>query len=211
MPQKQTEVIIVRHPQTVANAEGRFVGSSESEITDHGREQIMTLTAMMDDLRPSAVFTSPLKRALVTAQAIVACGIPVTVLDDLKEIDFGRAEGLTYAEITALGMKIDYLINGTAGAKSASDLDGPGEGPVAPGGETWTAFQTRVIRAAQTIENAGSRVAVVTHGGVFRTLLAHWMGVPMEASWRFSLPNATVATLRIVDGAGVLTSLRPGE
>lgn len=203
-----TEIAIVRHPETVANTQGRFVGRGDSEITERGREQLLALTAVMDVWQPTAVFTSPLKRALVAAQTMTACGVPITVLEDLQEIDFGRAEGLTWNEITSLGMTVDYLRNGAASAGvPASELDGPGSGPVAPGGETWTDFEARVIRAAATIEGAGSRVAVVTHGGVFRTLIAHWLGLPMESSWRFAVGNGAIATLRVSDGAGVLTSL----
>ena len=208
MPSSGTEIIVVRHPQTVANVDGRFVGRGDSEITELGREQIMRLTRFMETWRPAAVYTSPLKRALMTAQATVACGIPVTVLEDLQEIDFGRAEGLTWNEITALGMSVDYLRNGAAVASDADTLGGPGVGPVAPGGETWADFETRVRRAAATCESGASRIAVVTHGGVFRTLLAHWMGLSMDATWRFSVPNAAIATLHVVDGAGVLTSLQ---
>lgn len=209
MASTTTEIVIVRHPQTTANVEGRFVGRGDSEITEAGKEQILELTAFMELWRPTVVFTSPLKRALMTAQAIVSCGIPVNVLPDLQEIDFGRAEGLTWNEITSLGMSIDYLRNGSG--DGADDLGGPGDGLVAPGGEAWPAFEARVRAAASAVEGAGSRVAVVTHGGVFRVLLAHWLGLPMESSWRFSIPNATVATLRVFDGAGVLESLQPGE
>ncbi len=204
-----TEIMLVRHPQTAANVEGRFVGRGDSEITEHGREQIGHLTDYMELWQPRVAFTSPLKRALFTAKAIVTCGVPVNVLDDLQEIDFGRAEGLTWHEITAVGMTIDYLRNGAA--TEASDLDGPGTGPVAPGGESWAAFEERVKRAAAVIESAGTRAVVVTHGGVFRVLLAHWLGLPMESSWRFSVPNATTAVIKVTDGAGVLVSLTPGE
>lgn len=207
MASTTTEIVIIRHPQTVANTEGRFVGRGDSPLTEVGKEQILALTAYMEQWKPNVVFTSPLKRALMTAQAIVSCGIPVNVVEDLQEIDFGRAEGLTWNEITTLGMKIDYLRNGAA--QDANDLGGPGDGPVAPGGESWSEFESRVRAAAVACEGAGSRVVIVTHGGVFRTLLAHWLGLPMESSWRFSVPNAGVATLRVIDGAGVLTSLEP--
>ncbi|MGB4592792.1 MAG: histidine phosphatase family protein [Coriobacteriia bacterium] len=208
MAETSTEIAIIRHPETVANTEGRFVGHGDSEITERGRQQLLALTTAMDAWRPTAVFTSPLRRALVAAQTITACGVPITVLEDLQEIDFGRAEGLTWNEITSLGMAVDYLPNGAASSGvPASELDGPGDGAVAPGGESWANFEARVIRAATTVESAGSRVAIVTHGGVFRTLIAHWLGLPMEASWRFAVGNGAIATVRVSDGAGVLTSL----
>jgi len=209
MTGKATEIAILRHPETAANLEGRFVGRGDSEITKLGRQQIVALTVAMDAWKPTVVLTSPLKRTLITATAISWCGTPVNVLDDLQEIDFGRAEGLTWNEINAMGMKIDYLRNGAADADSADDLEGPSSGPVAPGGEFWSAFEERVVRTAAKAEASGTRVAIVTHGGVFRVLLAHWLGLEMDSSWRFSIPNATIATLKVIDGAGVLKSLYP--
>ncbi|MCE5203832.1 MAG: histidine phosphatase family protein [Coriobacteriales bacterium] len=207
-----TEIAIVRHPETVANVQGRFVGRGDSEITERGREQILALTETMDAWRPGVVCSSPLGRALITAKAIVPCGTPVRVLGGLQEIDFGRAEGLTWQEAVSAGIEVDYLRNGAArtGAPS-TERRGPENGRVAPGGETWDAFECRVLEAASLAETAGDRVAVVTHGGVFRVLLAHWLGVPMSSSWNFFVGNGAVATLRVEDGTGVLLSLRQPE
>lgn len=212
MPEHTYELALVRHPETEANVEGRFVGRGDSAITEKGREQMLALTTFMETFAPSVVFTSPLKRALVTAQAITSCGIAVNVLDELQEIDFGRVEGLTWSEVSALGLSVDYLRNGDPGdGAEGGPADGPGVGPVAPGGETWSDFEARVIAAAAKIEGSGPRIAVVTHGGVFRALLTHWLALPWSASWRFSVPNAAVARIRLTGPDGVLLSLEtPG-
>lgn len=209
MPRAEIEIAIIRHPETVANVERRYVGRTESAITEVGLEQIRALTAFAGAWRPSVVFTSPRVRTLQTATAIAEGGTPLTVLDDLQEIDFGRAEGLTWDELAALGMTIDYRRGGAE--TEAAGIESPRTDTVAPGGESWNAFERRVRHAADVCEAGGSRVAIVTHGGVFRTLLAHWLGIPMEAAWRFSVPNAAVATLTVTNGDGVLTSLLSGR
>lgn len=207
--QREVAVALIRHPQTVANVDGRFVGRGESALTDLGRAQLVSIAMMMESWKPGAVLSSPRQRALVVAKRISACGTPLRVLDELAEIDFGRAEGLTWAEMNALGMQVRYYPALPLGQMTADAFGGPVEGPVAPEGEQWAAFMERIRTAVRTIESTAPRVAVVTHGGVVRALLTHWLGLPDEAAWRFALPSATIATLTVRGGQGVLESLLP--
>jgi len=186
------EVLIARHPQVVANLEGRFVGTGESPFTDLGRRQCAELAAYIAAWGPSSVHTSPRERARSVAEAAAAkAGVDLVVDADLAEIDFGAAEGLTYDEAMAAGVTIDLL-------------QGPPESKPFHEGETWRAFTERITDAASDIEAHGPRIAVVAHGGVVRALLAHWLGLPESAAWRFAVPNASVATITLWDGTGTL-------
>jgi len=205
----EVAVALIRHPETVANVEGRFVGRGESPLTDLGQAQLVSIAMVMESWRPGAVFSSPRARALAVAKRISACGTTLRVLDELAEIDFGRAEGLTWAEMKALGIEVRYPAAVAPSQQAADPLGGPTDGPIAPGGEAWEAFMGRVRSAASTIESTAPRVAVVTHGGVFRALLTHWLGLEDAAAWRFAIPGAAIATLTVRDGAGVLESLLP--
>lgn len=187
------EIMLVRHPQTLANCEGRYIGRQDSPISDLGHIQVHWLERVVAAWEPDGVFASPLGRAYSTARAIAPAGVPLQVLDDLQEIDFGDAEGLTYEENEERGIRFDYVSGG----------------PVAPGGESGEAFLARVVRAAQTVEGSGDRSLIVTHGGVMRQLLAHWLGLPVAMAWRFAIPNAAVAILRLAEGVGVLEGLTP--
>jgi len=206
---REVAVALIRHPETVANVEGRFVGRAESPLTDLGQAQLVSIAMLMESWKPAAVLSSPRARALVVGKRISACGTPLRVLDELAEIDFGRAEGLTWAEMKALGIEVRYPSTVGPALRAADALGGPTDGPVAPGGEAWDVFRGRVRSAARTIESAAPRVAVVTHGGVVRALLTHWLGLDDTAAWRFAVPSAAIATLTIRDGAGVLESLLP--
>lgn len=186
------EVLIARHPQVVANLERRFVGTRESPFTELGARQCAELAARIAAWGPTSVHTSPRERARSVAEAAaLLAGVDLVVDEDLAEIDFGVAEGLTYDEAMAAGVTIDLL-------------QGPPESRPFHDGETWRAFAARIADAALGIEAHGPRIAVVAHGGVVRALLAHWLGLPESAAWRFAVPNASVATITLWDGTGTL-------
>jgi broad specificity phosphatase PhoE len=186
------DVLVARHPQTQANVAGAFVGAGESPFTADGAVQAGVLAACMASWGPTVVLTSPRERARVVArEAVRIAGVEVVVFDTLAEIDFGEAEGLTFEEAAARGVEIDLL-------------GGPPESAPFKDGETWHAFATRVGRAAESIEAEGGRVAVVTHGGVVRALLTHWLEMPHRSAWRFAVGNASVATVTLHEGRGTL-------
>lgn len=186
------EVLVARHPQVVANVEGRFVGTGESGYTALGQRQCAELAAYIVAWKPNAIHSSPRARARIVAEAAAARAcVPLHIDDDLAEIDFGAAEGLTYDEARRAGVDIDLL-------------GGPPESAPFRDGETWHAFAKRIDAAADRIEHAGSRVAIVAHGGTVRSLISHWLGLADSAAWRFAVPNASVATLTLWDGTGTL-------
>lgn len=189
---KPMEVLLARHPQVEANVDGRFVGTGESPFTDLGERQRGSLAAFIAGWGPSSVHTSPRLRARMVAEdAAALAGVEVHVDEDLAEIDFGAAEGLTYDEAMKAGVEIDLL-------------GGPPESAPFHDGETWHNFAERIADAAVRIETCGPRIAVVAHGGVIRALLAHWLDLPEVAAWRFAVPNASVSTITLWDGTGTL-------
>lgn len=186
-------VMIVRHPETLANVESRYIGRMDSAVSPRGVRQTAWLARSLENWGADVVFTSPLGRAMSAAHAIAPEGVPVRVLEELAEIDFGVAEGLTYDEIGQRGIRLDYT----------------GDGPIAPEGETGPAFDARVRAAADLIAAGPERSIVVTHGGVVRRLLVAWLGLPVDRAWSFATPNAVMVAVRVEDGAGVLESLTP--
>ncbi len=186
-------VMLIRHPETVANAERRFLGSGDSPYTVRGELQREALRAAIRDFEPDAAFISPSARALAALSGSSVDAAQVIVLDGLREIDFGTAEGCTFDEATERGIGIAY----------------DGDGPVAPGGERLGAFRRRVARVAETVASRDAeRVAVVTHGGVMRQLLGAWLGLPDEAMWELEIPPGCIVVVRIHPGGAVLESLR---
>jgi alpha-ribazole phosphatase len=186
------EILLARHPEVLANVEGRFVGTGESPFTALGERQCAGLADCIAAWKPTSVHTSPRTRARAVADlAAHLAGVEVHVDDALAEIDFGAAEGLTYDEAVSHGVDIDLL-------------GGPPEAAPFKDGEDWHAFALRIAEAAARIEACGPRIAVVAHGGVVRTLLTHWLDLSHRAAWRFAVPNATIATLTLWGGNGTL-------
>ncbi len=186
-------IMVVRHPETEANVGSRYIGRTDSPLTERGVRQRAWLAGLVASWGADAVYSSPLGRALETARALAPVGCEVRVLEDLQEIDFGDAEGLVYDEIVARGMRLEYA----------------GSGPIAPGGETGAAFDARVRQAEREIAAGPERAVVVTHGGVMRRLLMHLLDLPAECGWHFGVSNATVAVVCVAEGVGVLESLTP--
>ncbi len=103
-----TVLLIVRHPETDANIDGRFVGQGESAFTAEGRRQARRLPRRIAEFNPDSIWTSPLQRAHVVAQrASELAGVPLRVEQRLIELDFGEAHALTWDEIVEAGIPIN--------------------------------------------------------------------------------------------------------
>lgn len=186
------EIMLVRHPETEANVDKRLIGSGDSPLTVRGRAQRATLALEIQAWDPTAIYTSPLVRTRQVAEAADPGGIRTVVLDGLREIGFGQAEGLTWDEMRARGLELDY----TSG------------GPIAPQGEGGSAFDRRVRAAAETLLDTPGRVCAVTHGGVIRRLLAHWLELPVSSAWHLGIANATIVVVTFDGGYAQLTEMR---
>ncbi|MDZ4169033.1 MAG: histidine phosphatase family protein [Coriobacteriia bacterium] len=184
------EILLVRHPETTANVEGRLVGRGSAPFTRTGRAQLRRVPRKVVHFKPDVVWSSPLERALVLANAAGrACGHEVHVDSRLMELDFGQAEGMTFEEVAAAGMAFNYRDR---------------ERPVAPGGESRADIERRSSEFCRELIAQGGRHAVVTHGGVFRAALVALLGLASTDIWAFHIHNAQLATVRVVDGHGTL-------
>lgn len=192
----ETKLLLVRHPETVANVTGRFVGRGESPFTAEGRLQARRLPAKLAAFAPNAIWSSPLHRArFVAEKAAELAGVPLCTDDRLLELDFGDAEGLTFEEISAAGLVFNY--------RSATE-------PVAPRGESRGSIERRVAEVADELVATGGRVVVVAHGGVVRAMLVHLLGLTPTDVWAFHVHNAQLATVRVIDGHGMLEEYLQG-
>lgn len=192
----EANLLIVRHPETEANIDGRLVGRGESPLTPQGMLQLRRVPAKVAAFKPDAVWSSPLERALRLAQRSAAeSDCPLRVDDRLTELDFGDAEGLTFEEIDELGLAFDYRNH---------------DAPVAPNGESRADIERRSAEIADEIVAQGGRAAIITHGGVFRASLVHLLGLCSADIWAFHIKNAQIAHVRVVDGHGWMESFFEG-
>jgi broad specificity phosphatase PhoE len=178
-------LLLARHGQSVANAGRRFQGSQDVPLSDLGRHQAAALGAALRGRRLAHVYASPLVRARLTAEAVVAeLGVPLTLVDDLRELSLGEWEGCTVDEIRT-----------RPGDPYARWVRDPVR-HVPPGGEPLSAVQERALRAVSGIATAhpdGDEVLVVSHGGVISACLAHWLGLSLSSIWRLTVGNGSVS------------------
>ena len=187
---RETTLLFVRHPETEANITGRFVGRGDSPFTAAGRLQARRLPRRIADFEPDEVWSSPLRRALTVAQKAAARAHVALHIDDrLVELDFGDAEGMTYEEIADAGLPFNYHA---------------AEKPVAPGGESRSSIEHRVAHVIDELTARQGRFVIVAHGGVVRAGLVHALRLSKTDVWAFQVHNAQLATVRVVDGHGLL-------
>lgn len=197
-----TEVILVRHGQTAWQAENRYAGVSNPDLTATGRAQALALADWARADPPDALFTSPVPRAAETMVPVeAALRMTATVLDELREVDFGVAEGRT----------IDELAEDDPDMVQRFHRD-PAQHPF-PGAEAVSSAAERGVRAIDAVVEsvAGRRALVVAHNTLIRLTLCALLGVPLS-SYRTVFPrldNATLTRLRVpIDGtagAGLLS------
>lgn len=184
------EILLIRHPETVANVTGRLIGRGNSDFTPEGRLQLRRVPRKVRAFEPDVVWTSPLDRAYRLASASARkAGVELRVDDRLVELDFGSAEGLTFDEIAEASIEFNF--------KSREE-------PVAPGGESRGDIERRAASFCDDIIAAGGRHAVVTHGGVLRASLVHLLGFESTDIWAFHIHNAQLAYVRVIEGHGIL-------
>jgi phosphoserine phosphatase len=191
-----TRVYLLRHGQTVWNSEGRAQGQMESELSPLGRAQAAGLAHALSALPLRAVYSSPLLRALDTAQAVAAAhGLAVVTDRRLREIGLGAWEGLTTAQI-----------NGRFGDMIARRRRDP-LGVVPPGGESLPQVQARVMEALQAIlgDHADAMIVIVAHGAVNRIVLLTVLGAPLTSYWRLRQDNGAI---NVVEFNGGRSSVR---
>src|SRR5262245_6664164 len=90
-----TRLFLVRHGATTATEEDRFSGSTDAELSEEGRWQAARLGERLSRQNITAIYSSPLSRALDTARIVAGhCGVEPIARDGLREIGHGHWEGM---------------------------------------------------------------------------------------------------------------------
>jgi phosphoserine phosphatase len=187
-----TTILLARHGETDWNREGRFQGHADPPLNRTGRAQAVDLSAALMAEQLSAVYSSPLRRALETAEVLAAShGLEPVPVDDLREVDVGSWSGLTRAEVEE-----------RFPAQFARWLD---YGQGWEDGETYEEMGRRAVDALLRLAAAhdGERVLAVTHGGPIRAAFAFADGTTHAEARRLGprIGNTFVAELAVADGA----------
>lgn len=184
---------LVRHGDV--GCHGRYIGSSDPDLSPLGWQQMGGLAAAFRDLRVDAVLCSPLRRCRQSLEALEVTA-PCRFDDELREVDFGTWEGRSFAEIVACD---DQSV--AAWAAGAADF-------TFPGGERLALFHERMVALWQSLVAVeGDSLLVVTHGGVIRHLLCLALALPWEKYLLFEISLGSLTSLSLYSHGAVLTSL----
>ena len=191
------EIVLVRHGETEWNHQRRIQGQIDIPLNDVGLRQARAVANRLARRRVAAVYTSDLKRASQTADAIaIACGLPAQADRRLRERHYGRFEGGYYDELQRTSPALHQRL---LSRDLSFDLHG---------GESIPVLHARVSEVL--LELAGRHregpIVVVAHGGVLDCAYRLASGLALDAPRTFGLYNASLNTLALADGALRLVS-----
>ena len=185
-----TKVFLVRHGVTEWHRERKVLGHRDVALNEEGLAQARAAADALADAAIAEVISSPLVRALQTAEVIgQRFGIEVARDPRLIDLRVGpRWEGKSYDEVAASPEYKQFLADPTSDA--------------IPGAEN---LHDAKLRAVAAIEQAlrdnpsGESICVITHAGIIRVLITHYMGSPPANYHRVRVAPGSISILSFSD------------
>lgn len=184
------QLILVRHGESQGNRDSRLQGQKDFPLTDLGAHQAEATAKRLSQIPVAALYSSPLRRTLATAEAIAdSSGLPVQLTPELQEYDFGELSGLTWEEIKNEAPEV-------AAAMRSLQADYPEY----PGEEGRDVFRQRVSSALWTIIERhceDENIVVVTHAGPIIVFLTEILGRSYQRPNPFRIQNTSLTTFQV--------------
>jgi broad specificity phosphatase PhoE len=172
-------IVLVRHGETLGESSIRLNGATDVALDARGVRQMERVRDALAGEGFTAIVASPLRRSHEAAR-IVRPGLPPQIVDDLREVHFGRWETLTWDEVAARDAE-------ALAAMRASPVDF-----CYPGGESRAAFRARVAAAAQALVPG---TLAVLHKGVIKQIIAALTGMPAEEAAQLPCALGSISRL----------------
>jgi alpha-ribazole phosphatase len=192
------EIILVRHGETAFNAAETFRGRVDVPLNEIGLKQAQLLGNYLSTEKIKVVYSSPLQRAVQTAEAIASPHkLKVKLVENLNDIDCGEWEGLTLKEVKERYEDIyqDWV-------------DTPEQVRI-PGGEGLEDVKSRVfpfVKDAVTRAREG-KIVLVSHRAVNKALICALLGLDNSFFWNFKLDTGAITRFSFDGNRTVLTNL----
>ena len=193
-----TTLYLIRHGETEGSEIKRYKGSIDVPLSERGIAQIRSASVFINSSKLSAVYCSPLSRALKSAEIIAEPhGLNPLIMHGLRERSFGVWEGMLFDEI-----KKQYPDEFKAWADNPLRFS-----PV--GGENTLEVRDRALQSLDKIlkKHNGESISIVAHGGVNRVILCDIMGIPFENLFRIEQDFAAVNVIEFWDTYPVVKGL----
>jgi len=192
-----TEIILVRHGQTAWNKDEVFRGQIDIELDEAGLKQAELLGKYLGHRKLEAIYSSPLQRAVQTAEAIARHhGLTVEITAGLNDIDFGEWQGLSLEEV-----KNKYSKLHSAWVTTPHRVR-------FPSGESLDDVRKRAVAPVnEVVEKHERAVVLVSHRVVHKVLMCALLGLDNSHFWNIRLDTCGLTTFEFTDGQFVLTGL----
>lgn len=184
-------IYIIRHGKTIWNTEKKFQGNLDSPLTEQGIEEAIKTNKLVKDLNIDSVFTSPLGRTIQTKDLLIQdVDVPIHILDDLKEMNFGILEGMNIEKATENYPNV------------ISDLWKDPLNYYLESGENYESLFKRVKNALDhIIESKYKKPLIVTHGMVVGAILGLVDGGCPSNVWKRPIvKNTSLTSLEVKNG-----------
>ncbi|HHP7231428.1 MAG TPA: histidine phosphatase family protein [Xenococcaceae cyanobacterium] len=192
-------LFFLRHGETVASKTDGFCGTSDVELTTDGVKMAQEFAAAYSSVPWQAIFSSPMRRTMATAKPLCdLIGQEMQLRDGLREIDFGKWEGKTPAEVNQ--QFHDEFVRW----QSEPGWNSP------PGGERAIDVARRSSLVIEEIEQtyASGNVLIVAHKATIRIILCSLLGIDVgRYRDRIYLPVAAVSVVELCEQGPLLKKL----
>ena len=181
-----TTILLIRHGDTDAVGSVMAGWAPGWHLNPQGRRQAERLADRLAGVKIQAVYTSPLERAVETAEPIAKKqGLDPHIVEGLGELRVGDWQGIPMADLD--------------GREDWRRWNRFRSGTRAPGGELMIETQARMIQELDLIRarHPEDAVAVVSHGDPLRSVIAYFLGIPLDLVLRFEISPASLSVLKL--------------
>lgn len=193
------KLYFVRHGKTEWNLEGRYQGAGgDSPLLTSSFTEINDLASALQNVKFEHVYSSPIKRARVTATTLIKqlpYEVPLTLMSRLEEFNLGKMEGMKFADVQKkFPLEFDAFRNHPERYDPHQQLNG----------ESFPELIQRMTPGIQTIVNrssADANVLIVSHGAALNAEINALLGIPIaDLRKRGGLANTSTTILETDDG-----------
>jgi len=190
-----TEIILVRHGETEWNAEEIFRGRIDIELNETGIKQAELLAEYLSDLKIDAIYSSPLKRALKTAETIAGYHkLNVKIAPSLIDFNYGKWQGLPHQEVKDRYKEL--YVEWTNNPQQVK----------MPAGESLDEVRERAIGAVDdAIAKYEGTIALVSHRVVNKVLICALLGLDNTHFWNIRQDTCGITTFTDENERFILT------
>jgi probable phosphomutase (TIGR03848 family) len=179
-------LLLIRHGDNDFIRRNRLAGRTPGvHLNERGRQQAEAVAQMLAKAPIKAVYSSPMERAVETAQPLAAAlGLDVQIRPELIELNYGRWTGRTFKQLNRI--KLWKVVH-----------DNPAVVRF-PGGESFVEVEQRVsseLEAIAALHADDDIVACFTHGDVIRLAVTHFLQMPLNAFQRLSVQTTSISVI----------------